>query len=54
MENKKSLKYLFVAACLALLVASIGGVVSASGTATETNDNLKIAGASLDLSDKIP
>ena len=53
MENKKSLKYLFVAACLALLIVSIGGVVSASATAVDTNDDLKIAGASLDLSDKI-
>ena len=53
MENKRSLKCLIVAACLALLIVSIGGIVSAAGTAVETNSDLKIAGASLDISDKI-
>lgn len=53
MENKRSLKCLIVAACLALLIVSIGGVVSAADTAVETNSDLKIAGAALDISDKI-
>ena len=52
MENKRSLKYLIVSACLALLVASIGGVVVGAVEAPATSD-IQILGATLDLNDKV-
>lgn len=52
MENKRSLKYLIVAACLALLVASIGGIVVGAQTPPEES-SIKILGATLDLNDQV-
>ena len=53
MKTKRSLKYLLVSACLALLLVSIGGVLAAADTPVAATTGLEIKGASLDLSDKI-
>ena len=53
MEKKRSMKYLLVSVCLALLVASIGGILAGANQTVTKNDDLKIAGASLDLGDDL-
>lgn len=53
MEKKRSLKYLLVAACLALLIVSLGGIVAGAAGDVETSDKHPILGVSLDLNDKI-
>ena len=52
MENKRSLKYLIVSACLALLIASIGGIVVGASSSPAESD-IKILGATLDLNDEV-
>ena len=53
MEKKRSLKFLIVSACLALLLVSIGGIIAGASEPVTIDDDLKISGASLDLNDKI-
>ena len=53
MEKKRSMKYLLVSVCLALLVASIGGILAGANQTVTKNGDLKIAGASLDLGDDL-
>ncbi len=53
MKEKKSLKYLIVSACLALLLVSIGGIVVGASENVAPDTDLAISGVSLDLGDKI-
>ena len=53
MEKKRSLKYLLVSVCFALLIASIGGMVIGATDNVEADATLAIKGATLDLNDKI-
>lgn len=53
MEKKRSLKYLLVSVCFALLIASIGGMVIGATENVEADAALNIKGATLDLNDKI-
>ena len=53
MEKKRSLKFLIVSACLALLLVSIGGIIAGAQKPVTVDDGLKISGATLDLNNKI-
>ena len=53
MEKKRSLKYLLVSVCLALLVASIGAVLVGATEKVTPNGNLTIQGATLDLNETL-
>ncbi len=53
MEKKRSLKYLLVSVCLALLLASIGGVIAGAADSVNEDPSLVIKGASLDLNSKL-
>ena len=53
MEQKRSLKYLIMAACVALLVASIGGIVVGAQDNVPYTEGYEIEGATLDLNDKV-
>ena len=53
MEKKRSLRFLIVSACLALLLVSIGGIIAGAQKPVTVDDGLKISGATLDLNNKI-
>ncbi len=53
MKERRTLKYLIVSACLALLLASIGGIVVGASDVVETDAELNIWRSSLNLGDNI-